>query len=172
MSKISILPLALAAALAAPVASATVVFNASTAPNGAHLSNGSPQPSCTTDPSTLTVSCDAYQIGGVGNTDANLVLSATYSATVTCTNNGGKVVDVKTQTTTTNSGDALTDLRNGTLYVSEISVSAPTAQAFLDAASCPNRNWTKKLANGSPALSSFSYTLTFQGYPAPAVSFP
>ena len=172
MRKFSIFSLTLAAALVAPVASATVIFSSSTAPQGAHLSNGSPEPSCTVDPSTLTVSCNAYQIGGVGNTDADLVLSATYSATVTCTNRGGKLVDVKTQTTTTNSGDALTDLRNGTLYVSAISVSAPATQAFLDAATCPNENWTKKLANGSPALSSFSYTLTFHGYPAPAVSFP
>lgn len=172
MNKLSISTLALAAALAAPMASATVVFNSSTAPNGAHLSRGSPQPSCTVNPSTLTVSCNAYQIGGVGNTDAELRLSAIYSATVTCTNNGGKLVNVKTQTTTTNSGDALTELRNGTLYVSAISVSPPTTQAFLDAASCPNGNWTKKLANGSPALSSYSYSLTFEGYPGPAVSFP
>jgi hypothetical protein len=172
MSKLSIFSLTLAAALVAPLASATVVFNSSTAPSGAHLSNGSPQPSCTADPSTLSVSCNSYQIAGVGNTDADLVLSATYSATVTCTNNGGKLVNVKTQTTTSNSGDSLTDLRNGTLYVSAISVSAPTTQSFLDAASCPNGNWTKSLVSGSPALASFSYTLTFQGYPAPAVSFP
>lgn len=172
MSKLSIstLSLTLVAALAAPVASAAVVFSTSTAPSGAHLSNGSPQPSCTV--TGTTVSCNSYKIGGVGNTDADLVLSATYSATVTCTNNGGKLVDVKTQTTTTNSGADLTDLRNGTLYVSAISVSAPTDQAFLDAATCPNGNWTKNLANGSPAITSFSYTLTFQGYPAPAVSFP
>ncbi|MBP1206194.1 hypothetical protein JOD97_004267 [Duganella sp. 1411] len=172
MNKLSIFSLTLAAALAAPIASAGVVFNSSTAPSGAHLSQGSPQPSCTVDPATLIVSCNAYQIGGVGNTDANLVLSATYSATVTCTNNGGKLVNVKTQTTVANSGDALTDLRNGTLYVSAISVKPPTTQAFLDAATCPNGNWTKNLANGSPALSSFSYSLTFVGYPAPAVSFP
>jgi hypothetical protein len=172
MNKLSLFSLALAAALAAPMASAAVVFSTSTAPNGAHFSHGSPQPSCTVDPATLAVSCNAYQIGGVGNTDADLVLSATYSATVTCTNRGGKLVDVKTQTTTTNSGDALTDVRNGTLYVSAISVSAPSTQAFLDAATCPNGNWTKKLASGSPALTSFSYSLTFQGYPAPVVSFP
>lgn len=172
MNKLSIFSLALAAALAAPVASAGVVFNSSTAPSGAHLSTGSPQPSCTVNPSTLTVSCNAYQIGGVGNTDANVVLSAQYSATVTCTNKGGKVVNVKTQTTIANSGDAFTELRNGTLYVSPISVSPPATQAFLEAAACPNGNWTKALANGSPALSSFSYSLTFVGYPAPAVSFP
>ena len=171
MNKLSICILTLAA-LAAPIASATVVFSTSTAPRGAHLSNSSPQPSCTVEPTTLTVSCSAYQISGVGNTDADLVLSATYVATVTCTNKGGNLVEVKSQTKTTNSGDALTDLRNGTLYVSAISVTAPSAQAFLDAATCPNGNWTKKLASGSPALASFSYSLTFQGYPAPAVSFP
>lgn len=172
MNKLSVLSFAVLAALAAPMASAAVVFDTSTAPSGAHLSNASPQPSCTSDPITFAVSCNAYQIAGVGNTDADLVLSATYSATVTCTNNGGKLVNVKTQTTTTNSGDALTNLRNGTLYVSAISVGAPSTQAFLDAATCPNGNWTKNLATGSPALSSFSYTLTFDGYPAPAVSFP
>ena len=172
MNKLSFstLSLALAVALTAPLASAAVVFSTSTAPSGAHLSSGSPTPSCTV--TGTTVSCNAYQIGGVGNTDANLVLSATYSATVNCTNNGGKLVAVKSQTTTTNSGDALTDLRNGTLYVSAISVAAPSTQSFLDAATCPNGNWTKSIAEGSPALTSYSYTLTFQGYPAPAVSFP
>lgn len=172
MKKLSIPAITLVTVLAVPLASAAVVFNNSTAPSGAHLSQGSPQPSCTVDPTTLAVSCNAYQIGGVGNTDADLVLSATYSATVTCTNRGRQLVDVKTQSTTSNSGDALTDLRNGTLYVSAISISPPTTQAFLDAATCPNPNWTKNLASGSPALTSFSYTLTFQGFPAPAVSFP
>lgn len=172
MSKLSIVAIAITTALAAPMASAAVVFNSSTAPSGAHLSQGSPAPGCTVNPTTLAISCNAYQIGGVGNTDADLVLTATYSATVTCTNRGGNLVDVKTQTTSSNSGDALTDVRNGTLYVSAISVSAPTTQSFLDAATCPNGNWTKSLANGSPALTSYSYTLTFEGYPAPAVSFP
>jgi hypothetical protein len=168
MSKhsISSLSLALAAALAAPASWAVTVFDTTTAPSGAHYSNGFSEPTCGV--SGLTVSCTETRIGGVGNNDAKLVLAVSYSATVQCRNRGGQIVDVKTQIKTSTTSDALTDVRNGTLYVSSVSSSAPTTQSFLNAASCPNGNWTKELL-GSPTVTSFTYTLTFEGYNAPAI---
>ena len=138
------------------------------APTGAHYRSGFSEPTCST--SGLTVSCTGTQIGGVGNNDATLVLSVSYSATVQCRNNGGKIVNVKTQVKTTSSSDDLTELRNGTLIVSPISSTSPTNDSFTNAAVCPNGNWDKVLMGGTAAITSFSYTITFQGYTLPAVS--
>ncbi|KQT10877.1 hypothetical protein [Ramlibacter sp. Leaf400] len=142
--------------------------NFTNAPNGAHYRQGSVEPVCTI--SGLNVSCTGTEIAGVGNTDADLVLSVSYSATVDCTNRGGKLVPVKTRITTASSNDEDTDVRNGTLFVSAINVSnPPTEQAFKDAATCPNGNWTKSMPAGSPTVSGFTYTLTFDGLNAPVV---
>lgn len=162
-----LLKLLVAAALVVPTAWAATTFNSNTAPQGAHYRNGSSEPVCSV--SGLTVSCTGTEIGGVGNTDADLLLSVTYSATVQCRNHGGKIVNVKTQTTTDSSSDDFTDVRNGTLYVSEISSSSPTEQSLTQSATCPNGNWTKVLVPGSATVSSYRYTLTFQGYSSPAI---
>jgi hypothetical protein len=143
-------------------------FNDLTAPQGAHYRQGSGEPVCTV--TGLIVSCTGTEIGGVGNTDATLLLDVSYTATVRCRNRGGNIVDVKTQTTTAISSDDLTDVRNGTLFVSAVSSSSPTTQSFLDAATCPNGNWTKLLLEGTPDVSSFTYTLTFDGFTQPAIS--
>lgn len=145
-------------------------FTDLTAPSGAHFRKGSGEPTCAA--SGLAVSCTGTRIAGVGNTDAELSLTVTYSATVQCRNHGGQIVEVKTQsTTTTPAPDATTELRNGTLTVSPFSAaSAPTEQSFLDAATCPNPNWDKLFLAGSPAVASFTYTLTFEGYPEPAIT--
>jgi len=121
--------------------------------------------------SGLGLRCTETAIGGVGNTDADLLLSVSYSATVQCRNNGGKIVDVKTQVTAASSSDDDTDVRNGTLFVSAISSSSPSEQSFKDAARCPNGNWDK-LISGTPSVSSYSYTLTFHGYSLPAITLP
>lgn len=164
--KAYLIPVAVGSALALSTAlaaiSVNVTFNGNTAPSGAHLANGSPTPDCDVL-SNQSVSCNAYQIGGVGGIDADLVLSATYEGTVQCRNHGGKIVDVKTQTTTEASGDDFTEVRNGQLLVSEASAAAPSMDSFVDTATCPNGNWTK-VPLGSPTLLSFTYTLTFHGY--------
>lgn len=161
------LGLSLTAALTAPAAWGITVFP-DRAPNGAHYRQGASEPVCTI--SGLTVSCTGTQIAGVGNTDADVSLTVTYSATVQCQNNGGQIVDVKTQTTVSNPApDEATEVRNGTLVVSPFSASnPPTNQTFVDLASCPNRNWTKVLL-GTPTVSGYTYTLTFEGYTAPAI---
>jgi hypothetical protein len=162
------LGLSLAAALAAPAAWGITVFT-DRAPTGAHYRQGSGEPVCTI--SGLAVNCTGTQIAGVGNNDADVSLTVTYSATVQCRNRGGQIVDVKTQTTVSNPApDETTEIRNGTLVVSPFSASnPPTNQTFLNLATCPNPNWTKVLL-GTPTVTSFTYTLTFQGYTAPAIT--
>jgi hypothetical protein len=157
-----------ALALAIPTAWAVTSFTGNTAPAGAHYAAGAVEPTCSV--SGLTVSCTGTVIGGVGNTDATLALSVSYSATVQCRNNGGKIVNVKTQiTTATPLPDELTDVRNGQLTVSSFSSSPPSTQSFLDAAICPNGNWDK-VPLGSPVVSSFTYTLTFDGFDLAAIT--
>jgi hypothetical protein len=169
MSKLTstTLGLSLAAALAAPAWGFGIFGD--NAPTGAHYRNGSGEPVCTTD--GLKISCTGTKIAGVGNVDADVRLTVTYSATVKCRNNGGQIVEVKTQTkTTTPAPDELTQVRNGTLTVDPfILQSSPSNQTFLDLATCPNPNWDKELF-GTPTITSYTYTLTFQGYPAPAIT--
>lgn len=164
----AVIPAAAAAALALPAAWATTTFNGNTAPSGAHYANGAVEPRCTLDTSTDTVSCTGTAISGVGNIDGNLYLSLSASATVQCRNNGGKIVDVKTQVTTSGNFNNATNVRNGTLYVDPISIGAPGTQGFLNAASCPNGNWDK-LMDGPPTVTSYTYTLTFVGFLDPAI---
>jgi len=145
------------------------VFNNNTAPSGAHYANNFSEPLCSI--SGIVVTCTGTQIGGVGGTDAEVLLTVSYSATVQCRNRGGNIVEVKTQTTTsTPAPDDATEVRNGQLFVSSISSTSPTTQSFLNAATCPNGNWTKLLVEGSPSVSSFLYTLTFDGFNAAAIS--
>lgn len=148
---------------------AWAAIDAANAPQGAHYRQGFGDPVCTV--SGLSVSCGGTQIAGIGNTDADVALSVSYSATVQCRNHGGKIVDVKTQVTTTNiAPDEVTEVRNGTLIVAPYSSGAatPSNDTFLGLATCPNPNWDKLLL-GSPTVSSFRYTLTFDGFSDPAI---
>lgn len=138
-------------------------FNTANAPG--HLQQGTIN--CVVS-STLAVTCSGsgtYQINGVGNTNAQAALSATYSGTVTCTNKGGNLVEVKTQVTspTVSTGDIAP--KNGNMVVPQITRTAPTENQFEASAVCPNGNWRKDLAPGSPTLESFTYTLHFDGFP-------
>ena len=157
-------------ALTLSTALATTNFTGNTAPAGSHYANGSSEPICSVDGSTLTVSCSGTAISGVGNIDANVRITVSYSATVQCKNKGGQIVEVKTQATTTSGADSDTRLRNGTLTVSAITVTGPSDQSFTSRATCPNGNWSKVLLEGSAAVTGFTYTLTFEGYVEPVIS--
>jgi len=147
--------------LTAGVGLAATTFNASAAPNGTHVQSGTP--SCTQVGNT--VNCTSYELAGVGNANATATLSATYSATVDCTNKGGKLVPVKSTVQSAPSTTGELEPKNGRLAVPALSgPPAPTAASFLNAAVCPNGNWTKSLAGGSPTLESWTYTLTFTGF--------
>lgn len=158
--------LAVAAALALPGAWAAI--NSAYAPSGAHYANGAGDPICTVD-SAQGVNCTATTIGGVGHTNATVVLSATYSGTVQCRNHGGQVVEVKTQKTEGYSVPNLPADKNGQLAVPAMHATAPSTQDMLDQATCPNPNWNKELVGG-PVLVNWAYTLTFKGFQGPAIS--
>jgi hypothetical protein len=137
-------------------------INPANAPSGTHLQAGSI--GCSVD--GLTVSCSAFELAGVGNTNADLLLTATYSGVVDCRNPGGNVVESHETTFTASNRATLTPSRNGRLRVGERSVSPS-----LDLAEpCPNPNWTPEFHAGSPVLDSFTYTLTFVGFPGPYIT--
>jgi hypothetical protein len=150
---------------------AQAAVNFANAPSGTHLANNSAAPNCTVN-ADLSIDCNAYTLGGVGNTNADLVLTAEYSAIVDCFNPGANRNNPieSHETTFSDSAEAtLTSSRNGQLRVPAVSVSPETG---LSDQSCPNPNWTPTIREGSLTLERFSYTLTFAGFDAPAVSFP
>ncbi|GFZ48457.1 hypothetical protein JCM24511_06205 [Saitozyma sp. JCM 24511] len=165
--KLSIIPAFVClTALVAPSLATPTKFHERAKPNkcgpsGAHANGG---PACSVSLDGTMVTCHSYTIGGVGNTNANEVLSATWTALVTCTNNGGKTVTVKTQAASAPFSDHLVPNTNGQLTVDPLTAKEPSTADFLAQASCPNPNWTKALQAGSPKFSSFLYTLTFVGF--------
>lgn len=147
------------------VAGALASVNPANAPNGTHYKSGTA--SCSVSGTTIT--CSEYTLAGIGNTDATATLSATYSATVVCRNNGGNLSDSQHQGTFTepvSSGQL--EPKNGHLTVPSLTASAPTESQFLAQQMCPNPNWTPEL-QGSITLASYMYTLTFDGYSGPYI---
>jgi hypothetical protein len=174
MRKLRLLPLAivLVAAVAFPAAASAVgqgtytptagSFNPANAPGSSHLTSGSP--SCTVN-ADLSISCSPYVLGGVGHTDASLDLTANYSATIDCTNNGGNLVESHTTTfSADNSPPTLHSTKNGQLSVPGIPVSPFSAPQV-----CPNPNWTPSIRAGTLVLNSFDYRLTFAGFSSPYI---
>ncbi|KAL7755760.1 hypothetical protein ACKLNR_014287 [Fusarium oxysporum f. sp. zingiberi] len=132
-------------------------------PSGAHIKTGDESCTC----SGTTVNCDKFQLCGVGNRNANVLLTGSYSATVDCRNNGGQVVPVKAQGVTSSSSTGSLQPRNGCLTVPKLSTTTPTASQFEKQATCPNGNWTPVLRPGTTSLDSYTYTLTFAGCSSP-----
>jgi hypothetical protein len=133
-------------------------FNSANAPGSSHLTSGTPQ--CVVAATTFDVSCSGYVLGGVGHNNANVALTANYSATIDCTNKGGNLVESHTANiTATNTPPTLRAEKNGQLTVDPISVSGISALNV-----CPNPNWTPTIRAGTLSLNSFSYTLTFVGF--------
>jgi hypothetical protein len=150
----------------APALAATTI-NPAAAPTGTHLQTGTI--GCSVD--ALLVTCSAYELAGVGNTDATATLSATYSATVQCRNHGGQIVEVKSQTTTAPRSTGRIRSKNGRLDVPQLqSGPVPTDADFEANATCPNGNWTKETLDSTRTLSSFTYTLTFAGFTSPYIT--
>jgi len=144
-------------------ASATTTINPAAAPTGTHFQAGT-SATCSVDSSGL-VTCSSYQLNGVGNSNATGSLSATYSATVDCTNHGGNLVPVKSSAQTAPTSTGSLSPKNGSLIVPSLnSGPVPSDAQFEAAATCPNGNWTKSVQGGSITLSSFTYTLHFAGF--------
>jgi hypothetical protein len=137
-------------------------FNPANAPGSSHLTSGTVE--CVVN-AALDVDCSPYVLGGVGHTNADVSLSATYSATIDCTNHGGNLVESHTATFSDSTADTLTSSRNGQLRVPAQSVSAFGAPQV-----CPNPNWTPSIRPGTLVLESFTYTLTFAGFSSPYIT--
>jgi hypothetical protein len=86
IATLSILLVGLSASAA--VADETTTINFANAPQGTHFVTGTPTPTCTVDPETLSVTCptDAFELAGIGNTNAEATLTVVYSATILCNN--------------------------------------------------------------------------------------
>jgi hypothetical protein len=137
-------------------------------PSGGHLQSGTIQCVVHED---LSITCNSYEVAGVGNANAQANLVIGFSATVDCTNNGGKLVPVKASTQAAPITTGQLEPKNGRLAVPALSSgAAPSDAAFEAAATCPNGNWTKSVRDGTTTIESFTYTLTFAGFTSPAVT--
>ena len=137
-------------------------FNTANAPGSSHLTSGTVQ--CVVN-AARDVTCSPYVLGGVGHTNATVSLTASYSATIDCTNHGGNLVETHTATFSDSSGGTLTSSKNG-----QLRVPAQSASAFSAPQVCPNPNWTPSIHPGSLTLVSFTYTLTFAGFTSPYIT--
>jgi hypothetical protein len=135
--------------------------NGANAPGSSHLASGTI--ACTVN-DDLSIDCDNYVLGGVGNTNATVSLSATYSATINCTNKGGNLVESHTATFSDSDTATVASTRNG-----QLRVPAQSASPFSAPQVCPNPNWTPSIAAGTLVLETFTYSLTFAGFSSPAV---
>lgn len=149
---------------------ATVDYNPEYAPNGTHLQSGNPD--CQIINDGKTVQCSSYELAGVGNKNATVLLSVSYTATVLCTNKGGNVAPGQITDTTLQSSSGSLRPKNGRLDVPVIT--STTSQEAIDAALrenalCPNGNWRPSIEEGSIRVSGYTYTLTFQGYSGPYI---
>jgi hypothetical protein len=113
----------------------------------------------------LDVNCSAYVLGGVGHTNADVSLTADYSATIDCTNHGGNLVESHTSTFTDSTEATVRSSKNG-----QLSVPAQSASAFGAPQVCPNPNWTPSIRAGTLVLETFTYTLTFAGFASPYIT--
>ena len=165
ITALSMLVLGLSASVAfAAVAPGTYTptagsFNTANAPGSSHLTSGSP--SCTVN-ADRSIDCTAYVLGGVGHTNGNVALTASYTAIIDCYNHGvnpNNAVESHQTSFSPTSQTAVTSSKNGQLSVPTRSVSFSGAPI-----GCPNANWTPTIRPGSQTLNSFSYTLTFDGF--------
>jgi hypothetical protein len=137
-------------------------FNPANAPGSSHLTSGSP--SCTVN-ADRSIDCSAYVLGGVGHTNADVNLSANYSATIDCTNHGGNLVESHTAVFSDTSSGTVRSSKNG-----QLSVPAQSVSPFGAPQVCPNPNWTPSIRGGTVTLNSFTYTLTFAGFASPYIT--
>jgi hypothetical protein len=137
-------------------------FNGANAPGSSHLTSGSP--SCTVN-ADRSINCSAYVLGGVGHTNATVSLTASYSATIDCTNHGGSLVESHTSNFTASSTASVASTKNG-----QLSVPTRSASPFGAPQVCPNPNWTPSIRGGTVTLNSFTYTLTFAGFSSPYIT--
>ena len=172
MKRLGFVGLASTLAVVFSASMALAVTNFDNAPSGAHYRKGFGEPVCTetTVPTTgaITVSCTGTQIGGVGNTNADLSLTIAGTADFVCHNPGnGNVVEPHSASVSETTTATLVPTRNGTLVVDPRSATISPEEAAAQF-ECPNTNWTEEFVGFSDV--GFTYTLTFAGFDAPVIS--
>jgi hypothetical protein len=166
MRKIGIIAVLSLMALAVAAVPALAATNFNNAPSGAHYRNGFGEPVCSVNQATDTVSCTGTTIGGVGNTAATVSLSVRATANLTCTNRGGNLVEPHSTTVTDTTTAREFPSRNGQIVIDSISERI-TAGDVTGAFTCPNPNWREDVQ--SITVTGFTYTVTFDGFTAPAI---
>jgi hypothetical protein len=166
MRKLGIIAVLALMALALAAVPALALTDFSNAPSGAHYKRGSAEPVCTVNETTNTVSCTGTTIGGVGNTNADVSLSVTAQADLTCTNRGGNLVEPHSTTVTDTTTEVEFSSRNGQIRIDPIDEQI-TEQDVERAFTCPNRNWTEDVQ--SITITDFTYSVTFAGFDDPAI---
>jgi hypothetical protein len=158
--------LALCLSATGALAAITSSLDPSQAPSGTHLQTGTI--GCTVHPTTLAVTCSTFELAGVGHTNVDVALTASYTAIVDCYNPGTNPQNpIESHVTSFSASSRITvaSTKNGRLTVPVQSVS-PTSVAQ----GCPNPNWTPVIRAGTLTLESFSYTLTFEGFSDPYIT--
>jgi len=151
----------------------TVTIDFTNAPQGTHFVTGTPAPSCTATATSVTCPTQAFELAGVGNKNATATLVAEFSAIVDCFNPGqnpNNPVESHTQTIAVTSTSGLLSPKNGRLTIGPLTATAPSPAEFQAQATCPNPNWTAVVRPGSILLVSFTFTVTFVGFAAPAIT--
>ena len=171
MRKFGIIAVLSLMALALAAVPALAATNFDNAPSGAHYRKGNVEPVCTetTVPTTgaVTVSCTGTTIGGVGNTNADLLLSVTGTADFVCHNPGNdNIVEPHSASVDEDVAATLVPSRNGQLIVPAQSVTISPQEAA-EAFECPNTNWREEFTGFSNL--EFTYSLTFVGFDEPAI---
>jgi hypothetical protein len=92
-------------------------------------------------------------------------LTATYSATIDCTDKGRNLVESQTATFSASNTTTVTFPKSG-----QLSVPAQSASPFSPPQVCPNPNWTPSIRPGTLTLETFTYTLTFPGFSSPYIT--
>ena len=154
-----LLVLLLALTLSIAGAAITTTVDPTQAPQGTHLQTGAESCSVGTD---LSVSCTTFELAGVGHIDADVALTASYSATIDCNNPGNNrnnPIESHTTTFSASTSVTVTSAKNGRLTVPPQAVSP-----FTVVQGCPNPNWTPVIREGTLVLVTFSETLTFAGF--------
>jgi hypothetical protein len=137
----------------------TSSIDPSQAPSGTHLQTGTIGCTVNTD---LSVTCSTFELAGVGHTDADVALTASYTAIVDCYNPGvnpQNPIESHTTSFSASSRITVTSAKNGRL-----SVPAQTVSPFSVVQGCPNPNWEPVIRAGTLTLTSFTYTLTFEDF--------
>jgi hypothetical protein len=145
----------------------SATFDYTQAPGGTHLVTPTTEADVTcTVSASLSVTCPTtnFDIAGVGHTNATELLSTVYSATIDCRNNGGQVVESHTQSASVTAGPTTLRAKNGRLTTQTQTAVAPTDAQLQSQATCPNPNWTAEVRPGTKVLSSFTWTIKFDGF--------